>query len=44
MSGSSLVGGVYVVPTPPQGWTAVGTGDFNKDDHPDILFQNFSTG
>jgi len=38
------LGGFYISPIPPAGWTVVGTGDFNGDGLPDLLFQNSSTG
>ncbi len=44
MNGNTLVGGGAVSPNPGPSWRAVGTGDFNKDGHSDILWQNTSTG
>jgi ELWxxDGT repeat protein len=44
MAGNSLVGGGPVSPTPGPSWTEIGAGDFNKDGHSDILWQNASTG
>jgi ELWxxDGT repeat protein len=44
MDGSTLVGGGPVSPNPGPSWTEIGTGDFNKDGHADILWQNASTG
>jgi hypothetical protein len=43
MSGNSLVGGGPVSPNPGPSWTEIGTGDFNDDGRPDILWQNAST-
>ena len=42
MKGSALIGGGAVSPDPGPSWKAVRTGDFNGDDHSDILFQNTS--
>jgi FG-GAP-like repeat len=47
MSGDAIIGGGPVSPGPEiagPSWKAVGTGDFNKDGHSDILWQNSSTG
>ena len=44
MNGNSLVGGGPVSPNPGPAWQAIGTGDFNKDSHSDILWQNTSSG
>jgi hypothetical protein len=44
MDGSALVGGGPVSPDPGPSWIEIGTGDFNKDGHSDILWQNASTG
>jgi ELWxxDGT repeat protein len=44
MDGSTLVGGGPVTPNPGPSFRAVGTGDFNKDGHSDVLWQNPSTG
>ena len=44
MDGNSLVGGGAVSPNPGPSWHAVGTGDFNRDGNPDILWQNASSG
>jgi ELWxxDGT repeat protein len=44
MGGNTLVGGGPVSPSPGLNWRAVGTGDFNNDGHPDILWQNANTG
>ena len=43
MDGNKLIGGGPVSPNPGPSWTEVGTGDFNDDGHPDILWQNAST-
>ena len=43
MNGTSLIGGGAVSPNPGPSWNAIGTGDFNDDDHSDILWQNAST-
>ena len=40
MNGNSLVGGGAVSPNPGPAWKAIGTGDFNGDSLPDILWQN----
>jgi ELWxxDGT repeat protein len=40
IGGNSLVGGGPVSPSPGSSFRAVGTGDFNKDGHSDILWQN----
>jgi uncharacterized repeat protein (TIGR03803 family) len=42
MNGSALVGGGPLSPNPGPSWTEIGTGDFNHDTHPDILWQNTS--
>jgi microcystin-dependent protein len=44
MSGTNVIGGGPVNPSPGPSWTEIGTGDFNKDGQPDILWQNASTG
>jgi hypothetical protein len=45
MSGNQIVAnGSLPLPTPSSGWQVVGTGDFNGDGHPDLVFQNQSTG
>ena len=44
MDGSTLVGGGPVTPNPGLSWTEIGSGDFNKDGKPDILWQNAITG
>ena len=41
---NALVGGGPVSPNPGPEWKAIGTGDFNNDGRPDILWQNQSTG
>ena len=41
---NTLIGGGPVTPNPGTSWRAVGTGDFNKDSKPDILWQNTNTG
>jgi microcystin-dependent protein len=40
MDGNSLVGGGAVSPNPGPTWKAIGTGDFNGDNLPDVLWQN----
>ena len=44
MNGDTLIGGGPVTPNPGTSWKAIGTGDFNKDGHSDILWQNTNTG
>jgi ELWxxDGT repeat protein len=44
MDGNTVVGGGAVSPNPGPSFRAVGTGDFNKDGHSDVLWQNSSTG
>jgi hypothetical protein len=51
MDGNNLAGGGAVEIAggttslnPGPSWKAIGTGDFNDDDHPDVLLQNTSTG
>ncbi|HZT43750.1 MAG TPA: choice-of-anchor tandem repeat GloVer-containing protein [Chthonomonadaceae bacterium] len=38
------VNGAYISPNPAPGWKCVGTGDFNGDGKPNLVFQNASTG
>ncbi|PWB78988.1 MAG: hypothetical protein C3F08_07650 [Candidatus Methylomirabilota bacterium] len=40
----SLLGGADVLPVGDLNWQIVGTGDFNNDDHIDILWRNMATG
>jgi hypothetical protein len=44
MNGNKLIGGGPVSPNPGPNWKALGTGDFNGDGLPDILFQNTTSG
>ena len=44
MDGTKVVAGGAVSPNPGPSWYTVGTGDFNDDGLPDILWQNASTG
>jgi hypothetical protein len=44
MDGTTKTSGGAVGANPGPSWKAIGTGDFNKDGHADILFQNTSTG
>ena len=44
MSGSTLIDGGPVSPSPGPSWRAIGTGDFNGDGNSDILWRNTSTG
>jgi hypothetical protein len=46
MSGEQLVAGDYITPSQviDTNWTVVGTGDFNHDGHPDILWQHATDG
>jgi uncharacterized repeat protein (TIGR03803 family) len=42
MNGTTRIGGGGVTPIPALTWHVIGTGDFNKDGHADILWQNAS--
>ena len=44
MDGITLIGGGSVTPSPGPSWSEIGTGDFNKDGHSDILWQNPTSG
>jgi microcystin-dependent protein len=44
MSGNKVVGGGPLTSNPGPAWKAIGTGNFNDDDIPDVLFQNTSSG
>ena len=44
MDGTNVIAGGPVNPNPGPSWYTVGTGDFNDDGLPDILWQNASTG
>jgi len=46
MNGEQLVGGAYLSPSQvtDASWMVVGTGDFNQDGHPDILWQHATEG
>lgn len=46
MDGQQLVAGDYLTPSqvPDTNWTIVGTGDFNRDGRPDILWQHATEG
>jgi FG-GAP repeat. len=46
MNGEQLVGGAYLSPAQvtDANWTVVGTGDYNQDGHPDILWQHATEG
>jgi hypothetical protein len=46
MNGENLVGGAYLSPAQvaDTNWTVVGTGDFNGDGRPDILWQHATEG
>jgi hypothetical protein len=42
MHGNALIGGGPVSANPGPSWNVVGTGDFNRDGHSDILLQSAS--
>jgi VCBS repeat protein len=45
MSGNQITtNGSLPLPSPNSGWQVVGTGDFDGDGHPDLVFQNNSSG
>jgi len=45
MNGANVTGGAYLPSEDPtDNWTIVGTGDFNGDGKPDILWRNTTTG
>jgi uncharacterized repeat protein (TIGR03803 family) len=44
IDGTKRIAGATVNPNPGPGWKEIGTGDFNADGLPDLLWQNASTG
>ncbi len=44
MNGSTIISGPYIQNSPIAGWTIVGTGDFNGDGKPDILWESPNAG